>query len=119
MRVILEPSHQLIVGETDSAASILLLFPGIAASAVAGAAANKLTATLQFPMRITLWTMSLASFVLAVATAFHLSGTASIVLWSAVTVFVCLAALALRLRSRSWDHARHAPAPKQSHGGSK
>jgi hypothetical protein len=117
VRVILEPSHQLITSETDSAASILLLFPGIAASAVAGAAANKLTATLQFPMRITLWAMSLASFVLAVATAFHLSGTASIVLWSTVTFIVCLAALALQLRSRSWDHARHAPAPDD--GGSK
>ncbi|HEX5608566.1 MAG TPA: hypothetical protein VFX45_00580 [Solirubrobacterales bacterium] len=118
VRVILEPSHQLITSETDSAASILLLFPGIAASAVAGAAANKLTATLQFPMRITLWAMSLASFVLAVATAFHLSGTASIVLWSAVTFIVCLAAIALRLRSRAWDHARHAPRPKPSNGGS-
>lgn len=108
IRVILQPDHVLIADETDPGASLLLLFPGIAASAVAGVAPNKLTATLQFPMRLTLWTMSLASFTLAAATGFGLEGTPSIVLWSVITAIVCSAALALKLRSGHWDRDRQA-----------
>jgi hypothetical protein len=113
IRVILQPDHILIAGETDPGASLLLLFPGIAASAVAGVAPNKLTATLQFPMRITLWAMSLASFTLAVATGFGLEGTANVVLWAAVTTIICLAAIALKSRSVSWDRARHASSQQE------
>jgi hypothetical protein len=103
IRVVLAPGHTLIADNTDAAASLLLLFPGIAASAVAGAARNTLTATLQFPMRITLWSMSLASFVLATAAAFRLGGVADIVLWGLVSAFMCLAAFGLHLRARQWD----------------
>jgi hypothetical protein len=103
IRVILEPGHALISQDTDAAASLLLLFPGIAASAVAGSARNTLTATLQFPMRLTLWTMSLASFVLATAAAFRLGGYVNIGLWLAVTLITCTAASVLFLRSRQWN----------------
>jgi hypothetical protein len=108
LRVVFSDDHTLINGNTDAAASLLLLFPGIAASAVAGVAPNKLTATLQFPMRFTLWTMSLASFSLAVATGFGLKGVPNLALWAVVTAFTCAVAVILRFRSRAWDHARHA-----------
>jgi hypothetical protein len=103
IRVLLEPDHTLIGSETDAAASLLLLFPGVAASAVAGAARNTLTATLQFPMRLTLWCMSLASFFLATAAAFRLDGIPNIALWGLVTAFMCLAAFVLHRRSREWS----------------
>jgi hypothetical protein len=112
LRVILEPEHVLLGKETDAAASLLLLFPGIAASAVAGAAQNTLTATLQFPMRLTLWIMSLLSFVLAVSAAFSLGGISNIVLWSAATAFMLVAAGAMRLRSRQWRQGRREQPPR-------
>lgn len=102
IRVCLADDHTLIPEETDAAVALLLLFPGIAASAVAGVAKNTLTATIQFPIRLALWGMSLASFVLATAAAFRLSGTWSIVLWGLITFAMCFAALFLRWRSREW-----------------
>lgn len=106
LRVCLASDHVVIPENTDAAASLLLLFPGVAASAVAGAARNTLTATLQLPMRFTLWCMSLASFVLATAAAFGLEGIPSIVLWSLATGFMCLAAGILHWRSRQWRQGR-------------
>jgi hypothetical protein len=103
LRVALQSHHYLIVDETDAAASLLLLFPGVAASAVAGVAPNTLTATLQYPMRLTLWVMSLASFVLATAAAFHFGGVGNLLLWIAITTFMFIAALTLHLRKREWE----------------
>jgi len=115
VRVILQADHVLLGHDTDAAASLLLLFPGVAASAVAGAARNTLTATLQFPMRLTLWSMSLVSFVLAVSAAFRFGGTPNVVLWGLATGFVLVAAAALQLRSRQWRQGRRGgPGPPPS-----
>jgi hypothetical protein len=100
--VLCAPKHLLIGENTEAVAALLLLFPGIAASAVAGVARNTLTATMQFPMRLTLWGMSCGSFVLATAAAFGLGGRANVYLWIGVTAGVCLAAIGLFWRSRTW-----------------
>lgn len=106
VRVCLADDHALIPQDTDAAASLLLLFPGIAASAVAGAAGNTLTATLQFPIRLTLWCMSLISFVLATAAAFRLGGVCSIVLWALATAAMLAATITLQVRAKKWDQGR-------------
>jgi hypothetical protein len=103
VRVVLARHHTLISSNTDTAASLLLLFPGIAATAVAGVARNTLTATLQFPMRLSLWIMSVVSFVLATAAAFRLGGATDIALWGAASVLICAMAVALVNRSRAWN----------------
>lgn len=103
LRVILDPAHTLISNNTDAAAALLLLFPGVAASAVAGAARNTLTATLQFPMRLTLYAMSLASFVLATAAAFRLAGCWNIALWIFISALMCFAAVVMHRRARVWE----------------
>lgn len=100
--VICADKHLLIDDNTDAVAALLLLFPGVAASAVAGAARNTLTATMQFPMRLTLWAMSCGSFVLATAAAFHLGGNENMYLWIGMTTVICLAAIGLFWRSRTW-----------------
>jgi hypothetical protein len=100
--VIEAPKHLLIKENTEAVAALLLLFPGIAASAVAGVARNTLTATMQFPMRLMLWGMSCGSFVLATAAAFGLGGHENVALWVVVTAGICLAAIGLFWRSRTW-----------------
>ena len=94
--------HLLLAENVDAVAAVLLLFPGVAASAVAGAARNTLTATMQFPMRLALWGMSCGSFVLATAAAFRVGGTANVLLWIVVSAGICLTALGLFWRSRTW-----------------
>jgi hypothetical protein len=92
----------VLTHSTDPGVALLVLFPGIASSVVAGASRNTLTTTIQLPMRLTLWVGSVASFVLATAVAFELHGPASLILWTFDAVIMSLAALSLFRQSLGW-----------------
>lgn len=108
LRVILAPGHLFLSSNADAGASVLLLFPGVAASLLASPALHTLTATLQFPMRFTLWSMCLGSFMLAVATAISLSGLLNVVLWCVISLLMCLAAYVLYRRGKVLSSHPHA-----------
>jgi hypothetical protein len=99
-RVAFADDHLFLASDLDAGASVLLLFPGIAASLLATPTSHTLTATVQFPMRLALWSMGFMSFVLAAATALRLSGLANVLVWSLVTAYVWFIAIALRRRRR-------------------
>lgn len=101
LRVLLAHDHTFLASDTDAGASVLLLFPGVAATFLAAPAAHTLTATMQFPLRFIMWAMCAASFALAAATAIRLSGTLNIALWLSITGMTAAGALILRHRGKA------------------
>jgi hypothetical protein len=105
LRVIFASDHVLLDENVEAAASLLLLFPGLTASAVARST-HTLTLTLQFPTRLILFGLAVLSFILAVSSAFELGGIINVVLW-AVSLGVSLTAAGLLYaRSRAWNQRR-------------
>lgn len=99
IRILVSKEHVLLAEDTDAGASLLLLFPGVAASMLATPAPHTLTATVQFPLRFTLWGLSFLTFVLASATAVGVRGIAAVFLWASVLMVTVVVGVVLRVRA--------------------
>jgi hypothetical protein len=113
LRVVLARHHVFLPANADSATSVLLLFPGVAAALLATPGAHTLTATLQFPMRFMLWSLSLVSFVLALSAGMRVSSWRDIALWSGASVLTSIVAVVLRWRGAALRPRRPRPSPSR------
>jgi len=119
VRSLSQPGHVLAPEPgTASAIGILLLFPGIAAVITSKPAPHTLTATLQFPTRLSLWALATTCYFLAVATAIGVSGISCLAVWAAATAFAAVSTGVLTVRAAVLRHQlrRVSLAPSDSLG---
>lgn len=91
LRVVLSPDHTFFAPGSGTAASVLLLFPGLAAASLITPAKHGLAARLQYPFRLLIWWLAGICFAVAMSSALGLDGWTNVVMW-AVCVLAALAA---------------------------
>ena len=90
-------NHQFLPSDSDSSTSLLLLCPGLAVLALSAPARHTLTATLQFPLRLLLWSLGMLSFAVALASGMRLDGAWNITVWAAVAALAVFIAVVVRI----------------------
>jgi hypothetical protein len=87
------PGHVVGRRTEDAATALLLLFAGVIGGVLAAPSKHPVTATIQFPTRVVLWTIGAVSFFPAAVVALGIRGLPALAVWYAATA-VCAFATA-------------------------
>jgi hypothetical protein len=114
--VVFTSDHAFFPETAGTGASVLLLFPGLAAAALAAPARHSLAATLQYPLRLLIWWLAAVCFAVAMASCLRIEGWCNIAIWALATVIAASAAVMMGHRAKALRGAHTLDMVHRGHG---